>query len=170
MRNGFFGVKNAHFAPVEDEDALTYKTPTHVAGTESQSAWSRPLRLATSYADNEVWLDKQQDNGGSGTMSFYDTESTPELQRPSSQRPRGLRDRPGRANYPERRPHAQEVRLHVEQPGHAPRSPSLPSCASSKPTQELNTTQDTPRDHAARLPVHVATRHHPEHRHSHERL
>ena len=32
-RNGFFGVKNSHFAICTDEDALTYEDPGHVAGT-----------------------------------------------------------------------------------------------------------------------------------------
>lgn len=32
-RNGFFGVKNSHFAICTDEDALTYEDPVHVAGT-----------------------------------------------------------------------------------------------------------------------------------------
>ena len=77
-RNGFFGVKNSHFAICTDEDALTYEDPVHVAGTVAISM-EPTVETATSYADNEPWLDKQQDNGGSGTMSFYDTESTAEL-------------------------------------------------------------------------------------------
>lgn len=77
-RNGFFGVKNAHFAPMTDEDALTYAKPVPVAGTV-EIKMEPSVEAGTSYADNEPWLDKQQDNGGSGTMSFYDVESTPEL-------------------------------------------------------------------------------------------
>lgn len=77
-RNGFFGVKNAHFAPMKDEDALTYDKPIPVAGTV-EIKMDPSVETAPSYADNEVWIDKQQDNGGSGTMSFYDVESTPEL-------------------------------------------------------------------------------------------
>ncbi|MRX82256.1 major tail protein [Eggerthella guodeyinii] len=77
-RNGFFGVKNAHFAPMTDEDALTYDTPVPVAGTV-EIKMEPSVESASSFADNEVWLDKQQDNGGSGTMSFYDVEGTPEL-------------------------------------------------------------------------------------------
>ena len=77
-RNGFFGVKNSHFALVTDEDKLTYENPVHVAGTVEISM-EPSVETATSYADNEPWIEKQQDDGGSGTMSFYDTESTPEL-------------------------------------------------------------------------------------------
>lgn len=77
-RNGFFGVKNAHFAIITDEDKLTYEAPVHVEGTVAISM-EPGVEEATSYADNDVWLQEQQDNGGSGTMSFYDTESTPEL-------------------------------------------------------------------------------------------
>ncbi|MEG0015745.1 MAG: hypothetical protein RR842_13390 [Gordonibacter sp.] len=77
-RNGFFGVKNAHFAPMTDEDTLTYDVPVPVAGTV-EIKMEPSVESATSFADNEVWIDKQQDNGGSGTMSFYDVESTPEL-------------------------------------------------------------------------------------------
>ena len=77
-RNGFFGVKNSYIAPMTDEDAFTYGEPVHVPGTvEIKMEPSR--ETATSYADNEVWIKKTQDNGGSGTMSFYDTESSTEL-------------------------------------------------------------------------------------------
>lgn len=79
-RNGFFGVKNAHFAPMTNEDALTYDTPVPVAGTV-EIKMEPSVEAGTSYADNEPWIDKQQDNGGSGTMSFYDVESTPELRK-----------------------------------------------------------------------------------------
>lgn len=77
-RNGFFGVKNAHFALMTDEDALTYDKPVPVAGTV-EIKMEPSVEAGTSHADNEVWLTKQQDNGGSGTMSFYDVESTQEL-------------------------------------------------------------------------------------------
>ena len=50
----------------------------HIAGTVAISM-EPTVETASSYADNEVWLDKQQDNGGSGTMSFYDTEGTADL-------------------------------------------------------------------------------------------
>lgn len=76
-RNGFFGVKNAHIAPMTDEDAMTYEAPVHIPGTV-EIKMETSVESATPYADNEVWLQKQQDNGGSGTMSFYDVESTPE--------------------------------------------------------------------------------------------
>lgn len=77
-RNGFFGVKNSHFAFLTDEDKFTYEKPLHIPGTV-EIKMERSVESATSYADNAPWLTKQQDNGGSGTMSFYDMESTPEL-------------------------------------------------------------------------------------------
>ncbi len=80
MRNGFFGVKNAYIALVKDEEAHTYETPVHVPGTV-EVKMEPAIESATSYGDNETWLDKNQDNGGSGTLSFYDTESTPELRK-----------------------------------------------------------------------------------------
>ena len=74
-RNGFFGVKNSHFAIMTDEDNLTYDTPVHMAGTV-EIKMEPSVENASSYADNEVWLQKQLDTGGSGTMSFYDVEGT----------------------------------------------------------------------------------------------
>lgn len=32
-RNGFFGVRNSHFAICTDEDKFTYEKPVHMAGT-----------------------------------------------------------------------------------------------------------------------------------------
>lgn len=77
-RNGFFGVKNSHIAVREDEDALTFKTPVKVPGTV-EIKMEPSIETATSHADNEPWIEATQDNGGTGTISFYDTESTAEL-------------------------------------------------------------------------------------------
>ncbi len=79
-RNGYFGVKNAHIAVLENEESFTYATPTHVAGTV-EIKMEPSVETATSFGDNETWLDKTQDNGGSGTISFYDTESTAEMRK-----------------------------------------------------------------------------------------
>lgn len=79
-RNGFFGVKNSHIAILKDEDAFTYETPVKVPGTV-EIKMEPSVETNTSYADNEPWIDKTQDNGGSGTISFYDTESTTELRK-----------------------------------------------------------------------------------------
>ena len=79
-RNGFFGVRNSHFAECTDEATLTYKKPVHVPGTVEISM-EPSVETGTSHADNEVWLEEQQDNGGSGTMSFYDTESSDEVRK-----------------------------------------------------------------------------------------
>lgn len=77
-RNGFFGVKNSHTAFLTDEEKFTYETPLHIKGTVEVKL-EPSVESASSHADNEVWIKKQQDNGGSGTLSFYDTEGTPEL-------------------------------------------------------------------------------------------
>ncbi len=79
-RNGFFGVKNAHIAVLTDEETFRYETPVDIPGTV-EVKMEPSIETATSYADNETWLDKNQDNGGSGTLSFYDTEGTPELRK-----------------------------------------------------------------------------------------
>lgn len=79
-RNGFFGVKNSHIAIFKDEDEFTYETPVKVPGTV-EIKMEPSVETNTSYADNEPWIDKTQDNGGSGTISFYDTESTTELRK-----------------------------------------------------------------------------------------
>jgi phi13 family phage major tail protein len=79
-RNGYFGVKNAHIAVLENEESFTYAIPTHVAGTV-EIKMEPSVETATSFGDNETWLDKTQDNGGSGTISFYDTESTAEMRK-----------------------------------------------------------------------------------------
>lgn len=142
-RNGFFGVKNSHFAPVVDEDALTFDTPVHVAGTVAISM-EPTVETATSYADNEPWLDKQQDNGGSGTMSFYDTESTDELRQLIADLVGYEIAQDGRTILSaDRTP--KKFAFMCEQPGHVlGRRRCLLMCQLSKPTQELNTVQDTP--------------------------
>ena len=142
-KNGFFGVKNAYFALVTDEDALEYATPVHVAGTVSISM-EPSVETATSYADNEVWLDKQQDNGGSGTMSFYDTEGTPELRQLIADMVGFTIAADGRTILSaDKTP--KKFAFMCEQPGHVTgRRRCLLMCQLSKPTQEMSTTQDTP--------------------------
>lgn len=77
-RNGFFGVKNVHVARFTDEDTFKYEKPVHIPGVV-EFKMEPSIEQATSYGDNEPWLDKYQDNGGSITWSLYDIESTPEL-------------------------------------------------------------------------------------------
>lgn len=77
-RNGFFGVKNVHVARFTDEDTFEYENPVHIPGAV-EFKMEPSIEQATSYGDNEPWLDKYQDNGGSITWSLYDIESTPEL-------------------------------------------------------------------------------------------
>ena len=135
-RNGFFGVKNSHFAICTDEDALTYEDPVHVAGTVAISM-EPTVETATSYADNEPWLDKQQDNGGSGTMSFYDTESTAELRQLIADLVGYEIAQDGRTILSaDRTP--KKFAFMCEQPGHVlGRRRCLLMCQLSKPTQEL---------------------------------
>lgn len=79
-RNGFFGVKNFHIALLNDEETHDYADPVKVPGVV-EIKLEASVETASSYGDNEVWIDKDQDNGGSGTVSLYDTESTPELRK-----------------------------------------------------------------------------------------
>lgn len=142
-RNGFFGVKNSHFAILKDEDTLTYDKPVYVAGTVAISM-EPSVETGTSYADNETWLQKQQDNGGSGTMSFYDTESTAKLRQLIADLVGYEIAADGRtilsANLTQKK-----FAFMCEQPGHIlGRRRCLLMCQLSKPTQELNTVQDTP--------------------------
>lgn len=142
-RNGFFGVKNSHFAICKDEDALQYDTPVHVAGTVAVSM-EPSVETATSYADNEPWLDSQQDNGGSGTLSFYDTEGTPELRELISKLVGYEIAKDGRTILSaDLKP--KKFAFMCEQPGSSTgRRRCLYMCRLSKPTQALNSLQGTP--------------------------
>lgn len=142
-KNGYFGVKNSHFAPLTDEDALTYGEPVHVPGTVGISM-EPSNETGTSYADNDVWLDKQQDNGGSGTMSFYDVESTPELRAMIADFVGFEIAADGRVILSADRV-PKKFAFMCEQPGHVSgRRRCLLLCQFSKPTQELKTNEDTP--------------------------
>ena len=122
MRNGFFGVKNAHFAPVEDEDALTYKKPTHVAGTVAISM-EPSVETATSYADNEGTAELRQ---LIADLVGYEIAQDGRTILSADRTPK-------------------KFAFMCEQPGHAlGRRRCLLMCQLSKPTQELNTIQDTP--------------------------
>lgn len=142
-RNGFFGVKNSHFALVKDEDTLTYDKPVHVAGTVEISM-EPSVERDTSYADNEPWLDKEQDNGGSGTMSFYDTESTAELRQLISDLVGYEIAADGRTILSvDLKP--KKFAFLCEQPGHIlGRRRCLLMCQLSKPKMSLKTLEDKP--------------------------
>ncbi len=142
-RNGFFGVKNSHFALVKDEDTLTYDKPVHIAGTVSISM-EPSVETATSYADNEPWLDKEIDNGGSGTMSFFDTEGTPELRQLIADLVGYEIAADGRtilsANLKPKK-----FAFMCEQPGHIlGRRRCLLMCQLTKPKQDMDTQEDKP--------------------------
>lgn len=142
-KNGFFGVKNSHFAFCTDEDTLTYETPQHVAGTVGISM-EPSVESATSYADNEPWIDKQQDNGGSGTMSFYDVESTPALRKLIARATGYSVTKDGRMNLKANKK-PEKFAFMCEQPGHVVgRRRCLLMCEMGKPTTEANTNQDSP--------------------------
>ena len=142
-RNGFFGVCNSHFAPVIDEDKLTYEKPVHVAGTVEISM-EPSVESSTSYADNEPWIEKQQDDGGSGTMSFYDTESTPELRKLITDLVGYTIAEDGRTILSANK-NPKPFAFMCEQPGHVlGRRRCLLMCQMSKPSQTLTTTQGSP--------------------------
>lgn len=142
-KNGYFGVKNAHFAPVKDEDQLTYETPVHVAGTV-QISMETSVESATSYADNEPWIEAQQDNGGSGTMSFLDTESTPELRALIARLVGYTIAADGRTILSaDKKP--EPFAFMCEQPGHVSgRKRCLLMCQLSKPKLDMSTNQNSP--------------------------
>ena len=143
VRNGYFGVKNSHFSICTDEAALTYEDPVHVAGTVAINM-EPSVETATSHADNEPWLKKQQDNGGSGTMSFYDTESTPELRQLIADLVGYEIAQDGRTILSaDRTP--KKFAFMCEQPGHVlGRRRCYLMCQLSKPTMDLASLTDTP--------------------------
>lgn len=142
-RNGFFGVRNSHFAIVLDEDKLTYEKPVHVAGTV-EIGMEPSVETGTSHADNEVWLEEQQDNGGSGTMSFYDTEGTPELRQLIADLVGYEITADGRTNLKANKK-PKKFAFMCEQPGHVTgRRRCLLMCQLAKPSQTLTTNSDTP--------------------------
>lgn len=142
-RNGFFGVRNSHFAVCKDEEALTYETPVHVAGTVEISM-ETSVENGTSHADNEVWLEEEQDNGGSGTMSFYDTESTPDLRKLIADLVGFEVMDDGRVNMKANKK-GKYFAFMCEQPGHAlGRRRCLLMCKLSKPSQTMTTIAESP--------------------------
>ena len=143
MRNGYFGVRNSHIAICTDEEKLTYEKPVHIAGTVEISM-EPSVESGTSHADNSVWLEEQQDNGGSGTMSFYDTESTPELRKLIADLVGYEITKDGRTNMKANKK-PKPFAFMCEQPGHAlGRRRCLLMCHLSKPTLDMKTTEDSP--------------------------
>lgn len=150
-KNGYFGVKNSHFAICTDEGRLTYDKPVHVPGTVSISM-EPSVESATSYADNEPWLDKTQDNGGSGTMSFFDVESTPELRRLLADLTGYMVIKDGRMSLTANKK-PKKFAFMCEQPGHVMgKRRCLLMCEMSKPKNEANTNQDSPEITALEFP------------------
>lgn len=142
-RNGFFGVRNSHFAIVTDEEKLTYEKPVHVAGTVEVSM-EPTVESSTSHADNEPWLQQQKDNGGSGTMSFYDTESTPELRQLIADLVGYTIADDGRTILSANK-NPKPFAFMCEQPGHiVGRRRCYLMCQLAKPSQTLTSLQGTP--------------------------
>lgn len=142
-RNGFFGVRNSHFAVCTDEEKLTYDKPVHVAGTVEISM-EPSVESGASHADNEVWLEEQQDNGGSGTMSFLDTDSTPELRRLIADLVGYAIAEDGRTVLSANR-QPKPFAFMCEQPGHVlGRRRCLLMCKMSKPSQTMKTLEGSP--------------------------
>lgn len=143
MRNGYFGVRNSHIAICNDEEKLTYEKPVHIAGTVEISM-EPSVESGTSHADNSVWLEEQQDNGGSGTMSFYDTESTPELRQLIADLVGYEITKDGRTNMKANKK-PKPFAFMCEQPGHVlGRRRCLLMCQLSKPKLDMKTTEDSP--------------------------
>lgn len=142
-RNGYFGVKNSHIAKMTDETALEYDAPVHVPGTVNIKL-EVTSNSASPHADNEVWLDKDQDNGGTGSMVFYDIESDLAIRELIADIT-GY----GLAATGEVLELADKVppffAFMCEQPGHTMGKRSCKyKCKAGKPSYEFKTTEDTP--------------------------
>ena len=74
-RDAFIGVKNFHIAEMTAESTLTYATPVAIPGLVQMQA-SRSVESGPSYADDEVWINDETDNGGEGTISIRDILSS----------------------------------------------------------------------------------------------
>ena len=168
-RNGFFGVKNAHFAILKDEDALTYDAPVHVPGTVSISM-EPTIGESTSYADNETWLQEQQDNGGSGVMSFYDTESDEKVRKLIAELAGFGIAADGRIILSANKK-SEAFRVHGRAAWSRARPSPLPVLLPDEKAQErVEDQRGHASDHAARLRFHLEADHATREQYSHERL
>lgn len=140
-RNGFFGVKNSHFALCTDQDAFKYEAPVHVAGTV-EIKMEVSVSSTASHADNGTWIDKMLDNGGSGTMSFYDVEQTKEFRKLFAAMTGYGVDSHGRMILlADKEP--QPFAFMCEQPGHVMgKRKCLLMCKMTKPNMDAATTED----------------------------
>lgn len=143
MRQGFFGVKNAHIALLTDEDELTYETPVHIPGTVEIQA-DPEVNDDPSYADNEVWIRHQVDNGFTGTFSCFDTESTAELRALFAKLTGYAIDTNGRVlGLTDREP--QPFAFMCEQPGSVTgKRRCFLKCQFKKPSMDAATQEDSP--------------------------
>lgn len=78
--DAFVGLKALYLAEMTDEDTPTYAEPVDIAtkaGAVSISA-SREISNDAAYANDDVWIDAETDNGGTGTLEIRDilTDST----------------------------------------------------------------------------------------------
>lgn len=72
--DAFVGLKALYLAEMTDEDTPTYAVPVDIAtkaGAVSISA-SREISNDAAYANDDVWIDAETDNGGSGTLEIRD--------------------------------------------------------------------------------------------------
>ena len=142
-RNGFFGVKNTHVALCTNSDTPAYDKPVAIPGTVEIKA-TPSVNTETSYADNEPWIEKQQDNGGSGTLSFYDTESTPAMRKLFAKLTGCEVDSKGRVLGSAGKD-PQPFALMCEQPGHVTgKRRCYLMCQLSKPSMDAKTIEDKP--------------------------
>lgn len=142
-RNGFFGVKNVHVARFTDEDTFKYEKPVHIPGVV-EFKMEPSIEQATSYGDNEPWLDKYQDNGGSITWSLYDIESTPELRELLADINGFDIDAKGRVLATSGKP-PKPFAFMCEQPGHAVgKRRCIYKCTSKPASVDAKTLEDKP--------------------------
>ena len=79
-RNAFFGVKNAPIALLTNPDAVTYDKPVKIPGIVTVSI-EPETGTSGCFADDEPWVETSKKHRGSGTLSFRDIDSDPEIRK-----------------------------------------------------------------------------------------
>ena len=80
-RNAYVGLKNAHIAPVIDEDQHTYETPVAIGllGGIMEIALNAQTSNNPIYAADITWIDSETDNGFEGTVRLANIWGNPTL-------------------------------------------------------------------------------------------
>ena len=132
-----------HVARFTDEDTFEYEKPVHIPGAV-EFKMEPSIEQDTSYGDNEPWLEKYQDNGGSITWSLYDIESTPQLRELLADINGFDIDEKGRVLATSGKP-PKPFAFMCEQPGHAVgKRRCIYKCTSKPASVDAKTLEDKP--------------------------